>query len=442
MRNYKLNKKFIIVCWMTMLCFTLSSCNVKNSDSDNENETTKVNKEDVFTERDLEQNVDLSESDSITVKDGENINITKEGIYEITGSAKNATVFVEAGDDDKVQLVLNNLSIENESAPVIYVKNADKVFVTSTDTESDLKVSGELKSDGDTNVDGVIFSKDDIVMNGTGTINITSSDNAISSKDELKITGGTLNINCTKSAIEANEGIYMADGTINVETCNDGLHAEDNDDDSLGSIYIAGGTLMIKANDDCIHATTTVTIDDGKMELTGSECIEGTYIVVNGGDINITSSDDGINASAKSKKYTPAFELNGGNVVITMGAGDTDGVDSNGDIYINGGTISITGQSTFDYDGNAEYKGGTIIENGTQTNQISNQMFGRGGGQKGMNRPEGNSDFDGNMGQRPEGEFKPEKRFNKDEDLNSNEGFVPKQELDPNNSEINEDKQI
>jgi hypothetical protein len=67
-----------------------------------------------------------------------------------------------------------------------------------------------------------------------------------------------------------------------------------------------------------------------------------------------------------------------------MGAGDTDGVDSNGDIRINGGTISITGQSTFDYDGNAEYNGGTIIENGRDTNVISNQMMDGHGGMGGM----------------------------------------------------------
>ena len=66
-----------------------------------------------------------------------------------------------------------------------------------------------------------------------------------------------------------------------------------------------------------------------------------------------------------------------------MGQGDTDGIDSNGNIYINGGTINITGNSPFDYDGTAKYNGGTLIVNGSQTNIITNQMMG-GGGMNGL----------------------------------------------------------
>ena len=116
------------------------------------------------------------------------------------------------------------------------------------------------------------------------------------------------------------------------------------------------------------------------MNLTGAECIEGTYIQINGGDITINASDDGINAASKSSEYTPTFEMNDGTLKVTMGAGDTDGIDSNGNIYVNGGTIDVSGQSTFDYDGTAQYNGGTIIENGTETNTISNQMMGGGPG--------------------------------------------------------------
>ena len=67
-----------------------------------------------------------------------------------------------------------------------------------------------------------------------------------------------------------------------------------------------------------------------------------------------------------------------------MGAGDTDGIDSNGDLIINGGTISINGQSPFDYDGNGELNGGTLIVNGTQTETLTNQMMGGRGGMGNM----------------------------------------------------------
>ena len=77
------------------------------------------------------------------------------------------------------------------------------------------------------------------------------------------------------------------------------------------------------------------------------------------------------------------IEINGGNITIKMGQGDTDGVDSNGDIIINGGTINVTGQSTFDYDGTGKINGGTVICNGQEVTTLPNQFMG-GEGQGGM----------------------------------------------------------
>ncbi|MCR5250567.1 MAG: carbohydrate-binding domain-containing protein [Lachnospiraceae bacterium] len=346
---------------------------------------TGIDADKEFTDRDMEQNPDLSGATELTLKDGEDIRIDSEGVYVISGSAQDATILVDAADEDKVQLVLQNISITNGSAPCIYVKNADKVYVTTPDGESSLSVTGSFTDYDDAGTDAAVFSADDLVLNGTGTLTVNSTDHGICSKDDLKITGGSLEISCTGSALKAHDRIAVADGNIRITECNDGLHAENNEDDSQGSIYIADGTITVNASDDAIHGTTVVRIDGGDLTLTGQECIEGTYIQINDGTIDISASDDGINAASKSSSYTPLYEQNGGVVTIRMGAGDTDGVDSNGDIIINGGTIDITGQSTFDHDGTATYNGGTIIENGQQTDTISNQEFGHpmGGG----NRP-------------------------------------------------------
>ena len=118
---------------------------------------------DMFTSRDLEQTADLSEAQKYTIADGQTIKITSEGVYVITGTAANASIVVEAGDEDKVQIVLDGVSITNDSTPCIYVKSADKVFVTTTSTENALTVTGTFTADGDTNTDAVIFSKDDLV---------------------------------------------------------------------------------------------------------------------------------------------------------------------------------------------------------------------------------------------------------------------------------------
>lgn len=333
----------------------------------------------LFTERDLTMTADTSDAQYFTVSDGQDISIKAAGVYVISGSASEVTITVDAADDDKVQIVLDGVSITNTDFPCIYVKNADKVFVTTSGTNS-LAVTGSFTTDGDTKTDAVIFSKDDITLNGTGTLTINSSDNGISGKDDLKITGGTLNITAADAAIEANDSIRIADGVVTVNATNDALHAENDDDNSKGYIYICGGTLNLTAGDDGIHATTVVQIDGGNIDITASECIEGTYVQINDGTVSINASDDGINAAKKSTTYTPTIEVNGGYITVVMGQGDTDGFDANGNLYINGGTVDVTAQSPFDYDGTAEHNGGTIIVNGEETDQITNQFMGGGMG--------------------------------------------------------------
>ncbi|MBR3275877.1 MAG: carbohydrate-binding domain-containing protein [Eubacterium sp.] len=344
---------------------------------------TALDTESLFTDRDLTQTADLSEAEYITVKDGENITITSAGTYVFTGTASGVTITVEAGDEDKVQLVLDGVSISNKDFPCIYVKNADKVFVTTTGTENSLFVTGTFTDDGTTNTDAVIFSKDDLVLNGTGTLNISSSDNGISCKDDLKITGGTYYISSQSDALEANDSVYMDDGVIVIKTGEDGVHVENDEDDTVGNFYMGGGSLTITAGDDAVHATTILQIDGGEINISAAEGLEATWVQINDGTISITASDDGINGAHKSSAYTPTIEINGGTITIDMGAGDTDAVDSNGNIYMNGGTLTITAQSAFDYDGTAEYNGGTIIVNGVQVNSITNQMMGGMGMQQG-----------------------------------------------------------
>ena len=345
-----------------------------------------LNAGDIFTDRDLTQTADVSDATYYSLSDGTDITITTGGVYVISGSAGNASIIVNTSSDDKVQLVLNGVSITNQSAPAIYVKNADKVFVTTVSgTTNSLSVTGTFTADGTTNTDAVIFSKDDLVLNGLGTLSISSTDNGVTSKDDLKITGGTIDVNCVSDAFEANESIAIADGSITINTGKDGLHAENDEDDSTGYVYICGGTLNVTAGSDGIQATTVAQIDGGSISISGSEGIEATYVQINGGTINISASDDGINGSAKSSAYSVTVELNGGDITINMGQGDTDGVDSNGNLYINGGTISVTGQSAFDYDGQGQLNGGTVTVNGSQITELTNQMMGGGmGGQGGM----------------------------------------------------------
>ena len=356
---------------------TSSTENASSADSVSEETASS----DLFSNRDLSQTADLSEAVYYEAADDTTITLTEAGVYVFSGSAENYTIIVEASDEDKVQIVLNSLSVTNDDTPVIYIKNADKTFVTTAEgTENTLTVSGSFTADGDTNTDAVIFSRDDLVLNGLGTLNISSTDNGISCKDDLKVTGGTINISCVSDALEANDSILVGGGTVNINSRKDGLHTENDEDDTVGYIVITGGTLNISASDDGIHATTYIQIDSGVLNISASEGIEATYIQINGGTIQIDASDDGINAGRKSTALSVAIEINGVDLTVNMGQGDTDGIDSNGDLIITGGTISVNAQSPFDYDGNCTYTGGTIIVNGTETNEITNQMMGGGFG--------------------------------------------------------------
>lgn len=371
---------------------TEESSSQSSSEVSTDKKTTPGIKEfdadEIFTSRDLEQEPDLSSAKSITVSSNDTVTISEEGIYVISGTAENCTVRVEAGNEAKVQLVLDGVSITNSSTPAIYVVSADKCFITSSGSNS-LSVTGAFTSDGDTNTDAVIFAKDDIVLNGIGSLSINSAQgNGISGKDDIKITGGTYTLISAKDSLEANDSISVCGGDFTIKSSKDALHSENDEDNSLGWIYISGGTFDITAASDSVQATTLCRIDGGNLTLKSSEGIEATYVQINDGTISIAASDDGINASKKSAYSTPTVEINGGSVKVVMGQGDTDAIDSNGNIIVNGGKIDITAQvSSFDCDGTAQYNGGTIIINGTQVDSIPQSMMGgRMGGSGGMRK--------------------------------------------------------
>ena len=351
----------------------------------------------LFTNRDLLQTADLTDAKTLTVSDGAALSITEEGVYVLKGSGKDCTVTVNADESAKVQIVLDGVSITNSDFPAIYVISADKVFVTTTDSENSLSVTGSFRADGETNTDAVIFSKSDLVLNGAGKLDVQSaSGNGITSKDDLRITGGTYTVSSKLDSFEANDSIAVSGGTFTVDSDKDAFHCEN--DNAEGTVYIADGSFTLTAESDGIQATDLLQIDGGTFTITSAEGLESTYVQINGGTINISASDDGINAVRMSTKYDTVVEINGGELTIVMGQGDTDAIDANGSIYVNGGTINITAPtSSFDYDAEAQLNGGTVIINGEQVNEIPQSMMGGPGGMG------GHGGFGGGMG-RPDGE--------------------------------------
>ena len=166
------------------------------------------------------------------------------------------------------------------------------------------------------------------------------------------------------------------------------MKASNDTDLGLGQLVINDGNITITTGDDAVKAEQKIWIAGGTINIVESvEGIEAPVIVIDDGDITVNASDDGVNAAA-SAIITDGLgiAINGGHLTITMGAGDTDAIDSNGDLAITGGTLDITAQSPFDFDGTGSLTGGTITVNGEQVTELTNQMMG-GGGPGGGGRP-------------------------------------------------------
>ncbi len=200
---------------------------------------------------------------------GNIITITKEGTYVLSGALSEGQIVVDA-DSAKVQLVLDNADITCASSAAIYVKNADKAFITLAEgSENILMNTAEYEAIDDNNIDAVIFSKDDLTLNGKGTLTINSEyGHGIVSKDDLKLVGGTSNITAKNHALSGKDSVRIAAGTYNLISGKDGIHSENADDDEKGFVYIASGDFTIESTGDGIDASYVVQIDDGDFDIT------------------------------------------------------------------------------------------------------------------------------------------------------------------------------
>ena len=166
----------------------------------------------------------------------------------VTRYLSEGQIRVETSDSEKVQLVLNGVTIHNSSSAAIYLKSADKVFITLADGTTNTLTDGtEYIQTDDNTVDGVIFSKADLAINGSGTLNITANyKHGIVSKDDLVITDGTFNITSVKAGLSGKDAIKIKDGIFNINSSDGkGLTSKNDSDTTKGYVYIAGGTFNI-----------------------------------------------------------------------------------------------------------------------------------------------------------------------------------------------------
>lgn len=190
---------------------------------------------------------------------------------------------------------------------------------------------------------------------------------------------------------------------------NDAINAEQ-------LLVIESGTLTISAGDDAIHCDLLLDIgaegtDGPAITITDCyEAIEAATLNIRSGNIDITSSDDCLNAANSDLSgYDFSMTISGGTITAYSSGGD--GFDSNGSLTISGGTVAVWTANTadnqpLDADGTITISGGTVLAAGgsstltadAQTGSISSGMGGMGG--PGGQMPGGQ--FPGGSGQRPD----------------------------------------
>lgn len=189
--------------------------------------------------------------------DGSTVTITAEGVYVVSGSLDDGQLAVEAPEDAKVQIVLAGATIHNEDGPAVYVKQADKCFITLADgTQNALTDGAEyVLEDGSDEPYATLFSRADLTLNGTGALTVTSAyRHAVCSKDDLVITGGTYVVNAVEDALRGRDCVKIADGDFTLIAGGDGIKSNKDTKATKGFVSIDGGTFVIEAGDDGIHA--------------------------------------------------------------------------------------------------------------------------------------------------------------------------------------------
>lgn len=317
----------------------------------------------MFTERDQSAEFDESkcavvefngteiktESSAVSVS-GNKVMLLEEGTYILRGQALDAMVIVNADKKAKVQIVFDGVDITSATSAPIYVQEADKVFVTlNAGTSNYLANGGSFVAIDENNIDSVIFSKQDLTLNGSGSLTVTSpAGHGIVSKDDLVITGGEYNVTAAGHALDANDSVRIANATFNIEAGKDGIHADNNVDASLGFIYLDSGVYTIKAKGDGISSSSDIQINDGSFNIKAGEgtrpsddpdaaSMKGIRakgnLLVNDGEIEIEAADDSFNVKKNTVLVAGSFKLTTGD----------DAIHSDGILYSVKAEITVTG---------------------------------------------------------------------------------------------------
>ena len=348
---------------------TVTSGDDANSNSDPVDVDFSQTDADMFTDRD--SRVEYDASKAVTIKlngttatassnsvkiSGSTVTITEEATYVISGTLSDGMIVVNAPETAKLQLVFNGINITKSTSAALYIIEADKVFVTLAEgTENILANGGTFTAIDENNIDGAVYSKQDLTFNGTGSLKVTSpAGHGIVCKDDLVFTGGTYTVNSASHGLDANDSVRIANASFEIDAGKDVIHCENTDDTSKGFIYIASGTINGEAEGDGIAASAYLQIEGGNFDLlvgggaeNGSKASSGNYGgfmggghggMRPGGNHGPTTTTTTDTVSMKGLKAANSILISGGTFKIDSA---DDSIHSDVSVTINGGTFEI-----------------------------------------------------------------------------------------------------
>ncbi len=336
-----------LFCSLVLLVFLLCACQAQSATTQTDTPSvTTADPSEMFAQ---EQEVQTTEAVQITLLGNsascENIGvsirentvrITKEGTYRLSGTL-NGMVIVEAGSSDKIDLILDGATIESESSAALYIKQADKVSVHLTG-ENRLANGGSFTQIDENNIDGAVFSEDDLSFLGEGTVQIASpAGHGIVGKDDLVFHAGNFEITAEKHGCQANDSIRIAKATFHLTSGKDAFHAENEEDASLGFIYVQNGNIIADSQGDGLSASA--------------------YLEIDGGSFDLTTGGGSGNGAVHTEQFGDPFH--GQQSTQTDNSTSSKGLKANADIYLNGGSFTInSADDSIHCAGNLELCGG------------------------------------------------------------------------------------
>lgn len=338
--------------------------------------------------------VDLAAAD-------DTVTITAAGVYRLSGDYTGGVV-VDAGDDALVVLILDGADISNGAGPAIQVTSADDVGIfLEAGSENTVSDAGASYAD-DADFHAAIAADADLTISGTGALTVTAVDDGISTSDDLVVLSGTIQVTAGDDGLRGHDALVVKGGELTVSAgTGDALKSDQDGDDTQGWIEIAGGTLDLAAGDDGLDAQTDIVVTGGTLTVDAAgdglhsevvlvieggdvvvansdEGIESFTISIAGGTIDVTSSDDGLNASGGTASTSAGMgggmgdggqllSISGGTLTVDAGG---DGLDSNGSLEMTGGTVAVQGPTddgngALDTNGAFTISGGTLIAIGS-----------------------------------------------------------------------------